>query len=128
MKFSRVLLALWLAAARAEIQFGQDSAANDVATRVADGVSPLKPASLQLPDGDPLKAVAALLAFQPLPSSKLALNGPRRDCFVTRITVHRREASAKQQTYFAYWDDVSVSQAPSDLVRLAAAVVALANK
>jgi hypothetical protein len=52
MKFSRVLLALWLAAALAEIQFGQDPAANDIATRVADGVSPLKPASLQLPDGD----------------------------------------------------------------------------
>lgn len=74
---------------------------------------------------DVLEATSRLAVSKNISERKSTLSASCRDCFVTRITVRRREEGGKAKTYFAYWDDLTATSAPFDLVRLATAVVAL---
>ena len=76
---------------------------------------------------DVLEPTRLLATSETITERKSTLSTTCRDCFVTRITVRRREAGGKVKTYFAYWDDVTAISAPFDLVRLATAVVSLAE-
>ena len=50
-----------------------------------------------------------------------------RDCFVTHITIQRRDANGKIETYAATWDDVTASAAPAEFVKLAKTIIDLAK-
>jgi Fe-S cluster biogenesis protein NfuA len=75
--------------------------------------------------GNSLQSINALVAPVPIPEIKSELSGACNDCFITRITMRRRESDGTEKIYFAYWDDVTMTRAPSELVRIAQAALAL---
>ena len=76
-------------------------------------------------DSKALEPIASLLLAKTMPKTKSQLTPSCRDCFVTRITIRRREPTRNAQTYFAYWDDGTVAKAPFEFVRVATEVVSL---
>jgi hypothetical protein len=75
--------------------------------------------------GNSLQSISALVTPVPMPEIKSELSGVCNDCFITRITMRRRESDGTEKIYFAYWDDVTMTRAPSELVRIAQAALAL---
>jgi len=49
------------------------------------------------------------------------------DCFSTHITIQRRNAEGKIETYAATWNDVTAASAPAEFVKLANTILALAK-
>ena len=60
-------------------------------------------------------------------SATAALQTFCRDCFRTHITIQRRDADGKVETYAATWDDLTSGQQPSEFVRLADSILGLAK-
>jgi hypothetical protein len=48
-----------------------------------------------------------------------------RDCFVTHITIQRRDPGGTIETYAATWDDVTARSAPAEFVTLAKTIIDL---
>jgi hypothetical protein len=76
-------------------------------------------------DSKALEPIASLTTAKTMPKTKSQVSPSCRDCVVTRLTIRRREPMRKVQTYFAYWDDVTVAKAPFEFVRVATEVVSL---
>ena len=52
------------------------------------------------------------------PKSSNFLSGTCNDCYITAITVRRRNTKGKEKTLFAYWDDSSSGSPPAELVKI----------
>lgn len=50
-----------------------------------------------------------------------------QDCFRTHITIQRRDAAGKVETYAALWDDITSGRQPAEFVRLAKTILDLAK-
>ena len=72
-----------------------------------------------------LKSLGVLVDPKVLRTGKSSLGDSCRDCFVTRITVGRRDDKGKVQTYFGYFDDTTAAKTPFQLVRIVTDVTAL---
>jgi len=46
-------------------------------------------------------------------------SGSCSDCFVTSVFLQHRDSDGKVVTYFASWDDITASQIPPELIKLA---------
>jgi len=82
-----------------------------------------------------LQSATPSFSFGVAPWSPLPPDVPARlpavsfcmDCFATHITIQRRDAEGKTETYTAAWDDVTTGQWPAEFVKLANTILALAN-
>jgi len=54
----------------------------------------------------------------PVSKSSNFLSNTCNDCYITAITVRRRNAKGKEQTLFAYWDDSASGVPPAELVKI----------
>ena len=78
--------------------------------------------------GDVVQSIVGLMDPKLFRNSKSSLGDSCRDCIVTSITIGRRDEKGKVETYFAYWDDVTASKAPFQLVRIATTLMASVKK
>jgi len=61
----------------------------------------------------------ALKRVKPGDQVRASRSGACSDCFVTSVFLQHRDPDGKVVTYFASWDDVTASQIPPELIKLA---------